>query len=233
MIPHAMDFKKVAGNDTIRFHCSGCGECCRNLKNSAMLESLDVFRLARHFKELGHPGGEIDYLISEYAEVQPINESGYPIFFLKTVGEKEECVFLKDGRCNVYSARPRTCRLYPLSVGPGDKSADKNKSDFDYYLSLDRTSHLTGDAIRVSDWMCENFDSEAKAFIAYDYSTLPEIGKLVRKLKEPDLKRLVFVVMLYRYYEFDTAQDFMPQYMENTRKLRKVLIDMIRESEQQ
>ncbi len=60
-------------NERISFECSGCGACCRHVKESVPLESLDAFRLASYLKKQGHPVTCMDDVLCQYADPVPIN----------------------------------------------------------------------------------------------------------------------------------------------------------------
>ncbi len=62
-----------------------------------------------------------DDVLLQYCEPTPLTDEGYPIYTLKTVGAEASCVFLQGNYCSIYAARPRTCRLYPFSAGPGER----------------------------------------------------------------------------------------------------------------
>lgn len=51
--------KPVRDKDRINFHCQLCGQCCRNLKDAVMVESLDAYRITRHLRGHGRPGMEM------------------------------------------------------------------------------------------------------------------------------------------------------------------------------
>ena len=57
-------------------------------------------------------------------EPEPLTEEGFPIYMLKTKAPNGSCIFLTDGRCSVYPARTHTCRIYPLTVGPGERDRE-------------------------------------------------------------------------------------------------------------
>jgi hypothetical protein len=50
----------------------------------------------------------------------------------------------------------------------------------------------------------------------------------MRKLigKGVDLSRMIFPLLLYKYYEFDLDAPFMPQYINNMKTLKKKLTDL-------
>ena len=88
----------IAWNERIHFECHHCGACCRNVKDSVPLESLDVYRIARFLQSQNKSLDSIEHLLSLYAEPVPIHECGYFIYTLKTVGADDACIFLKDNR---------------------------------------------------------------------------------------------------------------------------------------
>lgn len=216
--------KPVKPEDEFNYQCSLCGDCCRNVKEAIMLESFDVFRLSRHFTRIGNPVQTIEGILTEYTTPVPLTDLGYPIFLLNTKGPKDECVFLQAGRCNAQPAKPRTCRLYPLSVGPGDKD-----DSFNYAIVSQKQHHFTGPKIRVSDWMAENFSSEDREFTALEYKLAGELGRLMRRLKDKGVneRQILFPIMLYKYFDFDIDEPFMPQYTKNIEALKSALTGLI------
>lgn len=38
----------VHAKDCVDYQCRRCGQCCRHIKDSLMVESLDAYRLANH-----------------------------------------------------------------------------------------------------------------------------------------------------------------------------------------
>lgn len=43
----------VAPSDRFPFRCRMCGACCRHVRESVPLESLDAFRLAKYLRDKG------------------------------------------------------------------------------------------------------------------------------------------------------------------------------------
>lgn len=147
------------------------------------------------------------------------------IYMLKTNTPNGSCIFLTDGRCSVYPARTRTCRIYPLTVGPGERGRD-----FEYCLCLDRhRSHFTGSRVSVKDWLYQNFKREDKEYVKREYEIATELGKLMRTIDPAMRQGIVFKVLYYRYYNFDLDQPFQPQYDQNNRHLLADLHRIARE----
>ena len=159
------EIQPVRPKDQFTFSCRQCGECCRNIEGCVMVESLDAYRLARYLRAKGEPIEGIEDFLFRYCEPEPLTEEGFPIYMLKTKAPNSSCIFLTDGRCSVYPARTRTCRIYPLTVGPGERGRD-----FEYCLCLDRhQSHFTGSRVSVKDWLYQNFKREDKEYVKREY----------------------------------------------------------------
>ncbi len=216
--------KLVRPKERFHFECSRCGDCCRHVENAIMLESLDVFRLALLFRNSGAPIQTIEEILDQYTTPMPLNETGFPVFLLNTVGTEKKCIFLQDNRCSIQQAKPRTCRMYPFTAGPGEDG-----KDFIYYLCREKPHHFIGGQIIVKDWMWENFGTEDREYIKAEYQSAVERGKLLRRIREEDRKQVLFFVMIYRYYEFDLDSPFLPQYYRNTERLKQALRKLVRE----
>ena len=201
--------RNVKPKEYVDFMCQFCTKCCSNMRGTIMLESLDAFRIAKHLQSQGEDIGGIDDVFRLYAEPQML-EGIYPIFSLKDVGEEKRCVFLKDGRCSIYDVRPRTCRLYPLSVGPGERG-----KDFEYYLCQDNPHHLSGGKIQVKNWLNQVFRQEDKEFVKREFKMAAQMGKLMEHMDEEAIKNSIFKILYYRYYNFELTEEFLPRYDSN------------------
>lgn len=106
----------VHAKDCVDYQCRRCGQCCRHIKDAVMVESMDAYRLANYLRGCDPNICTIDDVLTRYCEPMPLTQECFPIFMLKTTGPDDSCIFLKDGLCSIYEARPRTCRLYPFAV---------------------------------------------------------------------------------------------------------------------
>ena len=204
----------VRPKDQVAFSCRLCGDCCRRVENSIMLEPLDAYNLGRYLLEHGGGVDNIEDVYGQYAHPSMLHDA-YPIFLLNTQGEDQSCIFLKDSKCSVYEGRPRVCNLYPFTVKGGDRG-----HVFLYYQCLDsHVSHFKGSKVKIGDWMFRNFTKDAKAFMEMEASMLPELGKLLGKLGPDGRRQFLFRLLYYRYYNYELDQPFLPQYQENQRQL--------------
>lgn len=218
-------FRLVGSDDTFRYQCSMCGDCCRNVQDAVMLESLDLYRLARFFRESGKEILGIDDIILPYTNTMFLGGIDYyPIFLLKTSGPENSCVFLKDNRCSVQPAKPRTCRLYPLSAGP----KDLRSGGFEFVIVSHKQHHYTGPEVRVGDWMDANFSEEDREFVLLDIKSANELAPILRRLKQigADEQQVLKLFILYKYAFYELDEPFLPQFKRNMAALKRILADL-------
>lgn len=211
--------------DHVTYQCHQCGQCCRHIEYGVMVESIDAYRIANYLKGRDAKVNTIDDVLSLYCDPIPLIENCFPIFMMKTAGPDAACVFLKDGRCGIYEARPRTCRIYPFSMGPGERGRD-----FEYCLCFDNNQqyHFSGGKISVKDWFYHNVSREEKEYLKLEYAAVEEMGKLMRSIPAEVCEHLLFQILYYRYYHFDLEQPFLPQYQRNTSQLLEKLREIRR-----
>jgi len=212
-----LKFQPVNLDDEFQFSCSNCGECCRNIKEAVMVESLDLFRISRNMKLTTAEAMEA-YTVPAFLS------RGFPILLMKTKPHRDACVFLKDGKCSIHSIKPRTCRLYPLNAGPGNKS----KSNFQYFIVSQRSHHFTGQRNRVGNWMNTHFKPEDRAFLLTEYVMAAEAGRLIRQIDAGHDDSIISAMLILRFFMFDIAQEFQPQYERNVASLLNKLKDLTR-----
>lgn len=187
-----------------------------------MPEQIDAYRLARFLWERG----EVEYMEDFYTRYTypDMLEGFFPVFLINTVDPDDSCVFLKDGRCSVYEARPRVCRLYPFTAFPGQRG-----KAFHFFQCMDNNSaHFSDGKILVKDWMYQNFSREDREFLTAESDTLIELGRLLKAMSTDGRKENLFQILYYRYYNYDLDQPFMPQYKENTEELKRILQELLR-----
>ncbi len=213
--------KQVELSDRVRFRCIRCGKCCRNVLGSVIIESLDGWRMAKHL------GITVADFYDKYTDLFFMEDVEFPIFALKTNGKENACIFLKGNRCTIQDAKPRTCKMYPFWIGPGE-----TPEDFTYNLSTEQRHHPKGSLVKVKDWMRDNFTAEEKQFLAEDYKAMTEIAPLYnivhRALKDND--SLLRMVTMWRYIFFETDEPFFPQFERNNRVLKDELLRIIHQN---
>lgn len=221
MIKNTRPLKK---NEWIKFKCCGCGACCQHVKESVPLESLDAFQLAKHFRSQGNNIKHIDEVLYQYADPVPINECGYFIYMLKTIGPEDTCIFLKDNRCTVHAAKPRACRTYPLCAEPVE-------TGFHYHLCTEQPHHFRGKAIKISSFINRYFTQKDQAFVRLDFLTTIPIADLMHQIPEHKKKAAIMLFLRYKYSDFDLDKPFQEQYEANIRSLLNALKNLSIERE--
>ena len=220
-----MDFfnvKPLGKRECFQFKCTRCGDCCRGIKESVMLESFDTYRLAKLLRQTDPSIKIMDDMLLRYADPIPLTDNGFPIYVLKTLGDDDTCVFLRDNGCAVYAARPRTCRLYPITVGPGEHGRE-----FEYLLCREKPHHFIGGMVRTKDWLRENFKQEYQDFVRAEYEAIARLGWLMGKVPEALQPRAIVDILFARYYNYDLDAPFMPQYQSNMQLLERALSKLI------
>ena len=104
----------------LSFRCTGCGNCCRNLR--VAVTAADVARLAR---ATGQAAADlVDWLAPDAVDM-----TGEPSSFVE-LGEGRRLMVLAqqggacrllttDNRCSAYEARPLDCRAFPFDFEGG------------------------------------------------------------------------------------------------------------------
>ena len=208
--------KAVQPEDHIRFRCLRCGKCCRHVRNSVMLQSVDGYRLAKYLQM------EVADFFEQYADIAFLEDTGYPLFALKVRGAENACIFLKGNRCTVQEAKPQACRLYPFWIEPDDSTRGKTLL---YHLSTEHRHHPKGSLIKVKDWMKENLTEDDKAFWTEEWSAMQYLAPLCKRVRENASKRdeLSKLLLLYRYFYFDLDVPFQIQHRRNNMTLKHLL----------
>lgn len=214
---------RVSPHDRIPFRCTCCGECCRHVRQSVPVESLDAFRLTRLLREKDEEIICIDDFIERYTELALLDECGYFMLMLRVTNPDASCIFLQENRCTVHEAKPRTCRIYPFVAGIGDNGLPE------YLVSREKTHHFKGPAIHVKTWMKRQFTEEDKAFLRMDLGTAQDIARLMRQIPETHRQQAMFLFWRYKYSDFDLDQPFLDQYARNLQQLKAALALLARQ----
>lgn len=210
------EMKFVSTNACVPFRCQKCAECCRHVDDALMLEPLDIYHLSKYLREQGETVNGPEDVLERYAH--PAMLEGLPIFQINTVGDDHACVFLKDGRCSIYNARPQVCRMYPFGTAPGCRG-----KDFSFYLCTERKHHFGVGSVRVKDWLSENLSKDTKEFYREEYEVLPLLGKKLQAIGEERFRRLLFQLLYRLYYGYDLDKPFLAQYKDNMAALKELL----------
>ena len=214
----------ITPSSRVRFRCQGCGKCCLRVKEGVPVDSQDVFRMTKYLRDHGEDILCTDDFLARYAEPVLLDECGYFVYMLKTVGEENACIFLKDNRCTIHDENPRACRLYPFVVNPDPRGLHS------YLLSREYPHHFTGPVVQTKSWMKKRFPKEDRLFLQTDFGGAKDIAELLRKIPERNRTQAVMHFLRLKYSEYDLDQPFLDQYRRNQDKLIAILNRMAEEN---
>ena len=213
--------RDVKLTDRVRFRCMRCGKCCRHVKNTVILHSIDAYFMAKLLNIT------VAEFYEQYADTIFLEDTGYPLMVLKAKGKEQSCIFLKGNRCVVQKAKPQVCRLYPFWIEPDDKTQGQT---FLYHLSTEQTHHPRGSLIKVKDGMAENLTDDCKAFWKEEWCAMQYLAPLIKEANKTEVRKeeLLFLLLEYRYYNFETDKPFHMQHRQNNYALKYQLEQRIR-----
>jgi Fe-S-cluster containining protein len=91
------------------FECAACSFCCSGAPGFVWLDRADLDRLLEHLKM------SQDAFIEAYCRWVETGEGRALSLREKKAGKNTyDCIFLSQGKCSVYPARPLQCRTYPF-----------------------------------------------------------------------------------------------------------------------
>ncbi len=87
----------------LKFGCTECGQCCSHPDGVVELTRQDMENMAEYLA--------MD--VGDFREKFILKAQKDDIFELNSY-ENGDCIFLEEGRCQVYPVRPVQCRTYPF-----------------------------------------------------------------------------------------------------------------------
>jgi len=215
-----LDKMHFGPDDTFRFKCYGCGKCCKN-RDDILLNAQDLFRLARHLKLTPKQ------VVERHGETYIGSQSGIPIVRLKPVGKNQICPLLKDNRCSVHASKPNVCALYPLGRYQKASKTDPGVPAESGYFVWPVTcgghklttvrAHLESFGIPLED----EFHAKWNEILIFLVGFCGEA--LSKGVSERAMQILWGIILNQIYFDYDVEQDFLPQFVAHTTKLRDAL----------
>lgn len=218
------DIKRVCRNavkpgQKLRFHCSQCGDCCRN-REDIILTPYDLFQIAKYRKL--RPGE----ILRRYCILSIDPGTGLPAVTLKPNKRTHACPFLKDNLCSVQPVKPMVCALFPLGrvVKLGNPGEATGGRDREMFYVLQDVSCGTGDEEHtVEEWLAEHDHENGEAWFLEWVDALEKTVPLIQfaELFMPDTlvneMHKVFIRTMYQSYIIRV--DFLAQFRENLANL--------------
>lgn len=217
-----LEAMEIGIEEPFSFHCTGCGKCCRNLGN-ILLTPKDMYHMS---KELGLNMADF---YEGYCETFLRDE--IPVVKLKCCGPERRCIFLKEGKCAVYEAKPVICTLYPL----GRYIQPETAKNFGGSAQTGQIRFFLNDAVcgdgkerhTVQGWLEsagigleDDFYIEWHGLIQRLYQFFCGLEGNIRN-DWVTLAQIFAFVGIYLCY--DTGKEFMPQFQKNAGEIMETL----------
>jgi len=224
-ILESQHLKLIGLDDTFQFKCRGCGKCCKE-REDIILNPRDIFRIAKYLN-LSH-----EQLIVKFCDRYIGSDSRMPIIRLKPRGVNRVCPFLEGKKCRVHFVKPAVCALYPIGRMVQASNTEPFDPDQDIVVgytinpadcgSITKThtvrSWLTRFGIPVKD---EFFSAWNKMILSLsmDLRKLEEQSEVTDRVMDMIWSSCYFAL----YLDYDAKKEFLPQFKENSRKLKTVI----------
>ncbi len=209
----------LTNRQPVTFKCTACGTCCKNVRDSIVLEPFDAYRIIRKYIIDGSTEAPDD-ILWRIADLKELSK-GFSVFVLKCVDDSGVCGMLENNRCSIYSARPRTCRQYPFAAEPCEQ-----ERRIKWYLCTEQSHHFSGGTVTARHWQRKNMPADEEEYLYAECKTLPELGRLLEKMPDNQLTKVEQLIVAFRYLAYDFSQPFLPQYKDNMMVLRAQLNDL-------
>lgn len=198
-------------NDTFRFTCKECGECCRNRATPIMLTGLDIYRMAK--------GLSVDpyEVLARYTSGYVGDVSHAPVVVLRERLDGS-CSLLRNGKCTVHSFKPIACAVHPIG-----RYVNLNTQESGYIRQSGGCKGVTDGRVWTLDewldtWGLKELDSPSLTWNL----VAGMVAGVMSQVELKDIDRgMIWVLYQYMYGEYDTEQDFIPQVERNTEALRQ------------
>ena len=219
------DAMKIGTDELFRFHCKMCGKCCIN-REDILLTPRDIYNMS---KELRITTQE---LLDTYCEAYIGCDSRMPIVRLKPRGSIKRCPLLKDRKCSVHKAKPVLCAMFPIGRGvifemDENPSEQLSKGHIQYIFTNPGCGDNT-ETHTVREWLGEfGIPLEDEFFFKWHKIAL-ELGQFFRKTEKTESEHIMELLWTAAftkiYLHYETGKDFMPQFEENTKEIRALLM---------
>ena len=199
--------------DTFRFECGMCGQCCRNRKEPIILTGADVFRISKSL------GTSIEEVIAKNT-IGYIGENSHaPVLVLKERLDGS-CRLLRNGKCMVHQDKPVVCALYPLG-----RFFDMRDNSFHYFLNpyTCQFGESSGKVWTLREWLNEFKVEETEAMTAAWNRLVGGLAQVTCKMDRDKITgRLLDILIGALYMEYNLNAPYIQQvekHMESTKRI--------------
>jgi Fe-S-cluster containining protein len=231
------DNMKIGVDETFRFHCTECGKCCIN-REDILLTPKDLYNIAKEFSI------STQDVVKAYCETYIGDSSRLPLVRLQPRGSIKRCPLLKDRKCSVHRVKPVVCAMFPIGrciMVDSDRFASSGiKGCQTEYIFSDPGCGDKSETHTVREWLGKfNISLDDEFFMRW-HQTIAEVGSFVHKAEkiyaESSLDKVWSLIYVLLYLNYDTEQEFLPQYIQNAQRLTQMLkllpVDAAKDHEQ-
>ncbi|MCC8103367.1 MAG: YkgJ family cysteine cluster protein [Clostridiales bacterium] len=191
--------------------CRGCSDCCRGMGKSAILDPLDVYRLAQG------TGLSMDAPLPDKLELNVVDGIILPNLAMNQ--ENDACGFLdEEGRCSIHPFRPGICRLFPLGryYVTADARETQSASSFRYFIQVHECPAPNKTKVRIEKWLEQPELARYEAYILKWHNFLARAEVFVREEASEDTVKDLNLCLLNLFFlkPYDLTQDFYGQFEE-------------------
>ena len=191
-------------DDTFRFACEMCGNCCRKRREPIMINGADMFRIAQKL------GISTEQVLQKYTKYYIGDSSHAPIVTLR---ERDDgsCSLLRKGRCMVHDYKPSVCALFPLG-----RLYDISEKKLQYFFNPKScgAGSNNGKLWKLQEWIDEFHLEETapmtEAWMSLFIGISSQTHKMTLKKIESN-ERLVYAMVSVLYLGYQTDAPFIPQ----------------------
>lgn len=210
-ITEISDGKMYSAKDMAKLQCSGCGNCCRGMGSSIVLDPWDVCQLTWNRKVT------FDELLAEAVELQVVD--GVILPNLRMTAQGDACPFLsKEGRCEIHGFRPGVCRLFPLGrYYQGEQ--------FQYFLQRGECHHPARVKTKVQKWLEIPDLRQYEQFVRAWHAFLKRAEQIAAEAGDQQLVKNLSLYVLNQFYRtpYDSPEGFYSKFYQRLEQAESLL----------
>lgn len=215
---------KIGVDEPFKFHCTMCGKCCIN-REDILLTPKDLYNMAKELKITPND------FVSRYCDVYVGEASRIPIVRIQPRGTIKRCPLLKDRKCAVHNAKPTVCAMSPIGrcliLKPENDLSSQITADQIQYIFTDPGCGDDTETHTVREWLgAFNISMEDEFFIQWQKAVagLGESFRRKEKIISQNIMQMLWsATYIGLYLNYDTEQEFLPQFEDNAQKVFKFL----------
>ena len=208
------DGERYRSGDLVKIGCDGCGgnaSCCKNTADTVILDPYDVFQICTE------TGKSFSVLADEAVFALRLVDGVILPYLNKN--ESGSCVFLSDGKCGIYDARPGFCRLFPLG-------RIYENGSFSYFLQIKECPCTHAVKTKVRKWIGIGDIDKYEDYVLAWHNFLEKAGNAITSgsYDEESIKKLEMLI-LGTFYSKPYAADagFYGQFYERLSEISGLL----------